>query len=252
MRRTKQKRVLRTLCDGAKLRRLATTPGGAGLIPAGVRFGARPFPPAAPAEQSNRPTRASTPGLPTWWFDFLQAEGRGRPSHKVRKTQICFECDPTIPSLPPMPAAELIVQLILSAQPTSSAPVPRLLHIRLRRDAADCSRDHPVALDGFMADPRKRSHLARCGSSLCSGAMPANSAERCRCLYCRIARSAHATVGPRREADDKTSGPGKIGHLRVVNALISWSRTRESRNHFGFCSCHHGHSERIANLCGIG
>ena len=55
-RRTKQVWVLRTLCDGAKLRRLATTPGGAGLIPAGVRFGARSFPPAAPAEQSNRPT----------------------------------------------------------------------------------------------------------------------------------------------------------------------------------------------------
>jgi hypothetical protein len=82
--------VLRTLCDGAKLRRLATTPGGAGLIPAGVRFGAVPsLPPLLPNKTTGR-LRASTPGLPTWWFDFLQAEGRRRPSHKVRKTRLRF------------------------------------------------------------------------------------------------------------------------------------------------------------------
>jgi hypothetical protein len=73
-RRPKQSRVFRTLCDGAKLRRLATTPGGAGLIPAGVRFGARSFtPPLLPNKATGR-LRASTPGLTTWWFDFLQAE----------------------------------------------------------------------------------------------------------------------------------------------------------------------------------
>jgi hypothetical protein len=56
LRPEKQSRVFRILCDDVKLRRLATTPDGAGLISAEVRFGARSFPPAAPAEQSNRPT----------------------------------------------------------------------------------------------------------------------------------------------------------------------------------------------------
>jgi hypothetical protein len=82
-------RVLRTLCDAARGRRLATTPGGAGRVPAGVR-GARSLPPDASAEQGNRPTPCVRARLPTWWFDFLEDEGGGRPSHEVRKTQICF------------------------------------------------------------------------------------------------------------------------------------------------------------------
>src|SRR5664280_1656404 len=78
--------VLRTLCDAARGRRLATTPGGAGRVPAGVR-GARSLPPDASAEQGNRPTPCVRARLPTWWFDFLEEEGGGRPSHEVRKTR---------------------------------------------------------------------------------------------------------------------------------------------------------------------
>ena len=82
----KQSWVLRTLCDADRGHRLATTPGGAGPVPAGVRS-ARSLPPDAPAEQGNRPTPRVHARLPTWWFDFLEGEGGGRPSHEVRKTR---------------------------------------------------------------------------------------------------------------------------------------------------------------------
>ena len=96
-------RVFRTLCDAARGRRLATTPGGAGLVPAGVRS-ARSLPPDASAEQGNRPTPRVHARLPTWWFDFLEGEGGGRPSHEVRKTRLCFAL--RIPCRLPSPRAD--------------------------------------------------------------------------------------------------------------------------------------------------
>jgi hypothetical protein len=51
---------------------------------------ARSLPSDASAEQGNRPTPRVHARLPTWWFDFLEGEGGGRPSHKVSKTHSCF------------------------------------------------------------------------------------------------------------------------------------------------------------------
>src|ERR1019366_5460299 len=88
-RRTKQMWVLRTLCDAARGRRLATTPGGAGRVPAGVR-GARSLPPDASAEQGNRPTPCVRARLPTWWFDFLDDEGgRSTVTRSAQDPQMC-------------------------------------------------------------------------------------------------------------------------------------------------------------------